>query len=194
MDLTTLARVRTLLALAAGDVEYDAQITDLITTYSADFERCLDRHVLVAARTETYPVKQFARMVNLRGAPVSVTPTSVLYSDTRDFASSTELVVDQDYTIDLETALIDLRISTAFKRGYIQVAYTSGMAATPAAFIAAYPAIAQAADMQVAYHFRRRDVPGGSRVVEGGSSNYFGELDLLDNVKRVLDMYMRRYL
>ncbi len=194
MDLTTLVRVKEMAGLDVTDDQHDAILTRLISAYSADFEKRLDRHTLVAARTEVQRVKQGKRTLSLRAAPASVAPTSVKYSDSRSFTNSTALTENLEYTVDLEQSLIRFLFATSLSVGYAQVIYTGGMAATTAAFVSGYPAIAEACDLQVIYHWRRRDYVNGSRVVEGGSSNYIGELNLLETVERVLDQYARRYV
>jgi hypothetical protein len=194
MDLTTLVRVKAMAGIDVLDEQHDTILNRLISAYSADFEKRLDRHTLVGARTEVHNVRTGKRTLSLRAAPASVAPTSVKYSHSRDFSGSTALTENLEYTVDLEQALIRFLFATSLPVGYAQVIYTGGMAATTAAFISGYPAIAEACDLQVIYHWRRRDYVNGSRVVEGGSSNYIGELNLLKAVERVLDQYMRRYV
>lgn len=194
MELTTLTRVKEMAGIDVTDTSHDDIFDRLIAAYSADFEKRLDRYALVAERTEVTRIKQGRRTLSLRAAPASVAPTSVKYSSTRSFASSTALTENTDYTVDLEQALIRFLFATSFKDGWAQVTYTGGMAATTAAFVSGYPAIAEACDLQIIYHWRRRDYPNGSRVVEGGSSNYIGELNLLESVERVLGQYVRRYV
>lgn len=196
MDLTTLARVKEMAGIGqdTADTSHDAILTRLISAYSADFEKRLDRHVLVGARTEVTRIKHGSRTLSLRAAPASVAPTSVKYHSSRSFTTATALVENTDYTVDLEQAFIRFLFPTTLKDGYAEVQYTGGMAADTAAFVSGFPAIAEACDLQVIYHWRRRDYVNGSRSVEGGSTTYIGELNLLEAVERVLGQYTRRYV
>jgi hypothetical protein len=54
----------------------------------------------------------------------------------------------------------------------LRVRYTGGMAATTAAFIAAFPDVAEAVDLQVAFLWHQRNTIGASSVSgDGGSAN-----------------------
>ena len=195
MDLTTLARVRALLGFDdATDLSPNDLLTLLITSYSDTFERELDRHTLEAARTEIYRVRRQRRTLSLRAAPLTVAPTSIKYSTTKDFSLSTAQTENTDFTVDLELGLIVFLFSPSLKYGWVEIAYTGGMALDTAAFIVAFPAIAIAMDQQVAYHFQRKDNLAGTKVVEGGSTNDFDQLDLLEHSMRAIGHEKRRYL
>lgn len=194
MDLSTLDRVRSLLAYAGSDTSFDTLLQLLVTSYSNVFERELNRHAQTAARTEVYRVRFGRRTLSLRGAPLTANPTSIKYSGVQDWTGTTALQVGTDYVVDLETGLVTFLFSPRIRYGWAQVVYTAGMGANTAAFIAAYPAIAEALDLQVVYHFKRRHTPGGNKVVEGGSTNFFAELGLLENARRVLDQERRHFV
>lgn len=194
MDLTTLARVRSVLAYDVSDTQFDAYLSLLITAYSQVFERELNRPTLTAARTEVYRVRPGRRTLSLRAAPLTAVPTSVKYDATQDFAAASPLTLGVDYLADVAEGLVTFLFSPRIRYGYAQVIYTAGMGADTAAFISAYPSIAEACDMQVVYHFKRRHTPAGNKVVEGGSSNYFSEVGLLENARRILEQHRRHFV
>lgn len=194
MDLTTLTLVKSLMALEVTDDQHDAVLSRLISSYSATFENYLCRPTLIASRTEVHRVKQGQRMVSLYAAPMTASPTSVKVGISRDFTSETALTEDSDYVVDLDRAQIEFLYVIQSKVAYAQVVYTAGMAADTASFIAAYPAIAEACALQVAYHYKRKDFPAGQHVVEGGSTNFVEPLGLLGTVKSALDCYRRAWI
>lgn len=194
MDWTTTTRVKALGGWDAGDTQHDAVLDRLIDSYSQEFERRLDRVVEVAVQTDVRRIKRGKRTLSLRAVPLSAAPTSIKYNDTLDFSVATALVENTDYVVDLTEGLIEFLFAPTMTVGWMQIVYTGGMAADTAAFIAAYPALAEAIDAQVVYHYRRRDYPGGSRTVEGGSTSFESELNILKGVERALLQYRRRYI
>ena len=73
----------------------------------------------------------------------------------------------------------------------MQVTYTGGLATSTANLITAYPDLAQACDLQVAYLHRRRLSAGGNFSVGQSSTQYTGDYDLLVDVQKTLNKYMR---
>lgn len=195
MDLTTLARVKALIGLDSGDDTHDALLGQLIASYSAEFEQYLGRHIEADTRTEIYKLPQTRKSLSLRGAPMWSEPTLMRYSDARNMVGSVTLMLNTDYDVDLEEAQVRFRFTPMLSPGYIEITYEGGMDTTTSNFLSSYPAIAEACDLQCAYHFKRRDQPQGTRTVEAGmgSSLYQGPLDLLDGVRRVLNTWRRRY-
>lgn len=200
LDLTTLARVKTLLGESGASL--DALLSQLISSVSARFEEEMRRHTLRAARTEVYPVKMTRRMLTLKGAPVDpAAAITVKYSDTTDFASSPTLVKNSDYVIEDEMGVIRLittgdafaagKMQRPFMPYYVQVACTSGMATSTANFISAYPEIAQACDIQTAYLFKRKVSPGGDVKVGDSYSQFTRDYGLLDEARSALSKHKR---
>jgi hypothetical protein len=193
VDLTTLARVKVLMEIASTDTSKDVILTRLILAYSAQFEAYLDRHAETKARTEVYFLRRYSRLLSLRGAPCTA-PTSVKYTLDRDFVAATALTSGNDYVVDTDVAMIRFLFSTNLDPGYVEVVYTGGMATNTTNFVAAFPAVAEAADQQIAYHQSRISTPGGSLTVGGEGRTFVGQLDLLEGARRVLDVYRRHYL
>lgn len=200
LDLTTLARVKTLLGEAGAS--QDALLGQLIAAVSARFEEEMRRHTTQAARTEVYPVKMNRRMLTMRGAPVDLTqPFSLKFSDTTNFSGVPTMVRNSDFVVEEEMGILRL-ITTgdAFAQGklqrpfmpyYVQIISTSGMATSTANFITAYPEVAQACDLQVAYLFRRRTSPGGDVKVGDSFAQYTRDYNLLDEVRSAIWKHKR---
>ena len=76
--------------------------------------------------------------------------------------------------------------------GVLRVIYAGGMAADEDAFIAAFPDIADACDMQVIAHYQRRSQLGAQGVsIGGGNVSYTGPLKLLPEVRAILAKHRR---
>ena len=202
MDYTTRARVKTLLGIANADVSQDGLIDQLVTAVSQRFDTEMRRHSQQTARTEVYPVKFTRRLITLKGAPVATSPAPVVkISDTTDFTTATTMVANDDYVIEFDAGVVRLLTQgTPFTAGaagrpvapyYVQVQYTGGFATSTANVISAYPDLAQACDLQVAYQHRRRVSPGGNVTVGDSSTQYTKDYGLLDEVREVLNKYKR---
>ena len=190
MDLTTLARVTSLMKKKAGDASDDALITRLIGKYSQAFEMYLRRKVEVAPRTEVKSVILNQDEIYLEGYPVT-SVTSVKWSDTRDFTAASSLTADNDYILEPESGIIRLRFTFETERSYIQVVYSGGMAANQAAFTTTYPDISEAMDLQIAYHLRRAANPNSNVSVMGANKDYESPLRLLPDALETLNRYSR---
>ncbi len=193
MDLTTSARVKEMLdsgGISVGSA-IDTLITQMISTYSQNVERFLGRHVESTSRTEQYDIEVGQRFFHLPGSPIS-SITSVKAADDRDFASADAIDTD-NYYADLARGSIEFDTSpSAVGPGTLQIIYEGGMAANTAAFIAAYPDVAQACDMQIAYVISRKDQLGAQSIgMQSGSIGWSGPVDMLPEVKRILEPYRR---
>lgn len=203
LDFTTLTRVRRMAGFDDDDVSKDAWLSSLISSVSAEMEGELRRFAKQQAHTEILPLWSVNRVLSLSGSPVLDTPAPVLKAaNDRDFVTSpTTLVRGQDFILENDTGivrmLVELRgITNSAGRvvgpTYIQAVYTGGYATTTANFIASYPDLATAADLQVAYLFKRKDSPGGNVVVGPNSTNYDRGYDWLPSVRRSIDLRKRR--
>lgn len=176
MDLTTTARVAAIIApgqtLSASTT---AALAQLITSVSAAAEVVMDRAAQSSARTEYFTVEPGQRRFSLRAWPVSAV-SSVNYDldnawtgaalDADEFVSPVysptgELVIRyallaREHEVDAPSAL--------------RVIYTGGMAADAAAFIAAFPDVAEAVELQVAHLWHARNAPGMSSVSGDGGN------------------------
>lgn len=193
MDLTTSTRVKALTesgGISAGTAN-DTLIAQLIATHSQNIENYLGRKTLATSRTEQFDVARGQRAFLLSAFPVTEV-TSARDADDRDFASA--LAIDTtDYYLDTARGVIEFDGYQPINgAGTLQVIYTGGMAADTASFVAAYPDVAQACDMQVAYTISRKDQLGAQSIgTQSGSVGWAGPLDLLPEVKRLLEPYRR---
>lgn len=194
--LTTLDRVKRRGAYPDSE-KHDMLLGEVIAEVSDDAETFMARHVRQTSRTEVYRMKLHNHVLALKGAPV-VTVTSVKYSRSRDISNSTALDT-ASYNVNLEEGTIEFRNDMPFSPGYVEVVYEGGMvvAATdddvPAAFIAAFPAVAGALDQEVVERVRRMKNPSGSVMTKsGGMVQQQRDVMLLSDVRRRLNYHKRR--
>jgi len=188
LDLTTTADVKTLLVMSGSS--HDTLIGEMVTDMSRRFGQEMGRSLMAESQTEVFKARQGQRTLGVTAAPMSAL-TSLKVSITKDFSGVTALTSNSDFVIDLAEGEIEFLF--VLDSGYIEAAYTGGMAANTAAFKTAYPDIARACSKQVAYEFERRGRPNSSTTVSGANRTYEDPLGLLADVQRVLDMNRRRY-
>lgn len=126
MRLTTLARVKRLLALST--TQHDAWLNQRIVGVSERVQRCLGRHVLRTSRTEDYDVEPGQTRVFLKGWPVD--SGASFYNDyTREFTGSaiatTAYHVNNDYG-----AVVFDKYALVDGPGVFRATYSGGLAAT----------------------------------------------------------------
>jgi hypothetical protein len=200
LDLTTLARVKTLIGEESN--EQDDLLAQLIRSTSARIEGELGRKAKRQEYTEVYPLSESRHVLLLRAIPVDTDEDMVVKaSASMDFSASTPLVANSGYVLDPQTSLLRFygqfiaprRPGSTQPSGpiYIQVQYTGGMAETTSAFVEAYPEIAEAVDLQVAYLHKRRNSPGGNMTVGSGSTSFESQYGLLSEVKALLAQHRR---
>ena len=195
MNLTTIDRVKALLTGNMG-TSNDALLTRIVEDVSSRFERYMRRQVLKQTNVEDYPIRRGATTLSLKATPVE-SITSIKYvGHPNDFAT-TQAMDDGLYVLETPDAGLirfqaQMTLLTSRLPGYARVTYVGGMATDTTDLIDLFPDLAQAADVQCAEEFRRRNTPGGNVQQDGGGTQYQGQLDLLDSVKRTLDSY-RRY-
>lgn len=192
MDLTTTARVQRLLESGGASVGQHATLLgDLIPAVSARIEEYLGRGAETTSRTEYFDTEPTLFRVVLHAYPVS-SVAQVRYDTLRVYDSSAE-VASSEYAVDTDRGFISFdRYGFVVAARGLKVVYTGGMAATTDAFVAAFPAIAHACDLQVASLIQRRLALGATSVNAGGGSKaWVGGYDLLPEVKAILDLYRR---
>lgn len=199
MELTTLARVKAHLEIASTN--QDVFLGQLIASTSQQIELELARHVQSTRRTEIYPLRAGWRTIAVRGSPIDG-GIAVKASKTRDFTGSDTLVANTDYILEAEVGVVRfMRDFDHFTQGaighpiaptYMQIVYTGGMAADTDSFIAAYPNLASACDMQIRYVYQRKDTLGGDAVIGEAVARFDAPLNLLPAVQRAIDYYKRR--
>lgn len=193
MDFTTAARIQRLLESGgAASGAHTTLLADLIPGVSARLEEYLGRGAKSEARTDYFDAEPGLVRVVLDAFPVA-SLTSVRYDTGRTFAAPSDLPASV-YTLDSARGILTFdRANFVVSPRAIQVAYTGGMAADTNAFITAFPALAHAADLQVASLIQRRLSLGASSVNAGGGSKaWVGGYDLLPEVRSILDLYRRR--
>ena len=196
IDLTTLARVKVHLEgggadpLGGEDQDWDTYLEELIGAYSSQMETYLGRASLAESRTETFDVSPGQRIFILKGYP-NVAITSIRHDYDRAFTGST--ITTADYTLDDDQGLLHIdRYALTPGNQVLRVVYTGGLATTVTAFVGAFPDLAHACDLQVAYHFKRADNLGATAQSFGDQNkSWVGALDWLPTVKATLDRHRR---
>lgn len=158
MDLTTTTRVKARITVDASDVQYDALLSSLIARASAEAERIMNRKAEAISRTAQFDVSVSMRSLSLPAYPVS-SITTIWNDRERDFGNETTIAT-ADYYSDDAAGLVYFEVALAPGPGVLKITYTGGMGASTAAFIAAYPDIAEAIDERVAQLWQRRDEIG----------------------------------
>src|SRR5688572_13101372 len=189
MNLTTITRVKASLG-GISTADHDNMLVNIVESVSARMERYMRRQVLRRTLTETVPLEQYGTTYTLDTAPVTAL-TSVKYvshpSQTDDATAmdATNYVLE-DASVGLVRLTFDAYLNSRRLPGYLVFTYTGGMADDTADFVATYPDIAHAADLQCAHEFLRRNSPGGNASSETSSTAYTGDLELLATVKQTL--------
>lgn len=193
MDLTTTTRVQSLLESGGASVaQHTTLLGDIVSATSARVEEYLGRAAQSASRTEYFDTEPSLFRVVLAAYPVT-TVSLVRYDPTRAWDASSEIAATE-YAVDTDRGFLSFeRYGFAVAARGLKITYTGGMAASTAAFIAAYPALAFAVDLQVASLMQRRLSLGATSTSAGGGSKSFqGGYDLLPEVRATLDLYRRR--
>jgi len=191
--LTTLARFKAFYgSTKSAD---DVAVSALIDRVSVAIERDLGRTIQATGLdvTEVDWLPQWARTVLLRAFPVTEV-SSVKYARTAlDWSAVDALTVGTHYWLDLDRGVVHLDVNTKYDPTWYQVIYKGGLAASTAALIAdtSLCDLEQAAMMQVAYYWERRDKPGGSKTMEGGSVSFDGAIKLLEGVRELISPFKR---
>ena len=170
LDVTSLARVKDALGGVEG-TSRDDFLETLITSVSQGLEDWTGVTLLSAARTEVIDVDPRTDEIYLDVRPVSVlTSVKTRISRQTDWADVTAIDSDS-LTLNATSGRVIVDATLYSGRDAAQVVYTAGFAATTAAFIAAYPALASAADAQIVYEFQRAtQADQGTQSAQGGVS------------------------
>jgi len=170
MNLTTLARVQAVIGDTSATL--DAILNQWIADLSAEVERALGRGTESVARVEHFSPWRGQRIFPLLGYPIaSITHVKEDTSD-RTFtdASSSTLPTDV-YVADSQLGHLVVH-SWELVGGpkSLEVSYVGGMAADTAGFVAAFPDIAGAMDLQVAFWLKRRNTLAESATTVAGAT------------------------
>lgn len=199
MNLTTKERVKALMNVSGTST--DTQIESLIGSVSVTMERYMGRTVQTVTRGVAKVKMTWGEtMVPLTAYPVTAL-TTVRNSPTPDFTGRPYLVAGTDFYLDESAGFLQILSEPEFRTHpetgrpiaptWFEVAYTGGMAADTAAFIAAYADIAGACDLQVRYLIQRQDSLGSSAELGGSVASFEGAYNWLPSVKQVLDYHRR---
>lgn len=175
VDLTTLARVRTLIPQAVTDTTMDATITQFIADVSARIGRYIGWHLLSQARVETYEIRKFQSVLRLDAKPVTA-PTAVKVSGTNlsgaDWTAAGAASAST-YSVNLGGGWLRFYKSQISDPGYVQVSYTGGFGAAASNVISDFPELAQACEIQVKYLLERLASIGGDVTTTSGAGTSF---------------------
>jgi hypothetical protein len=193
MDLSTVARVKTLLGIAPST--YDTELGQILTMVSAQAEAYMDRQADSGGTETQYldTMETGTRTVyQLQAFPVS-SITTIHYDPDLAYGAATLLSSD-DYRVvrNGDVGQFMLLISVAPWPSSLKVVYVGGMAANAGAFVTAFPDIAGAVDAQVAFLFQRRKEFGLEGVSgAGGSISMYSPVTFLPMLRQVLAKYRR---
>lgn len=195
MNLSTVDRVLALTsATGKATDETRAEVAAVLATVSGAVERYLDRLALRTARTEYHDVEVGQRRFALRAYPVT-TLTSVAFDPEQ--AWTTTITATSDYLSPLYdgAGVLVVRYDLAPcvpAPGSLKVVYTGGMATDTDSFVAAYPDLAGAVDVQTSHEWQRRNALGVSSVsYPDGTTASLSLERWVPSVKQVLDYYRR---
>jgi len=202
LEITTVTLVNAWKGWTSDEGVRDAWLGVAIKSISARVEQALRRPLLSEARTEHFTIaKNDDQVFRLLGTPVNSSATFEVWSDSdRDFTSDTKIDAT-DYHVDDNTGL--LVVDEAYlDRGFkvIKVTYTGGMATEGSGFRTAYPDIAEAVNMQVAFDYEGRNRlgqvsntgPDGSISVYDNSPDDIGPGGFLETLKEAIRRHRRR--
>lgn len=190
IDITRASSVKVFLEIASADTQYDAWITQAIKSVSKRFEAYLGRGISRISRTEYMDVAPGQMAFKFSSWPVTVVD-SVRNDSLSDFGSGTEIDVNLRTIFGGEGFMFMKNIVPQSGPVAMRVTYTGGMAADTTSFMAAYPDISEAADMQVGFLDKRRRSIETSSASSGGATVDFTDVELLPEVKDRLDRYRR---
>jgi hypothetical protein len=202
LEITTVTLVNAWKGWTSDEGVRDAWLGVAIKSISARVEQALRRPLLSEARTEHFTIaKNDDQVFRLLGTPVNSSATFEVWSDSdRDFTSDTKIDAT-DYHVDDNTGL-SVVAEAYLDRGFkvIKVSYTGGMATEGTGFRTAYPDIAEAVNMQVAFDYEGRNRlgqvsntgPDGSISVYDNSPDDIGPGGFLETLKEAIRRHRRR--
>ncbi len=184
--------------LGISDSDYDDMIAAIIAGLTGRFDAFCGRTLLQTAADVTEYYTGGSPYLQLNRYPL-IAVTSIKEAWDRDFDNATALTADDDYwqMNGGKNGIIHRNLSRwPIRPDSIQVIYRGGFAAAgdePGTGESTLPAeIREAAIMQAAFVFKRRDDIGLSGVAfEGGSITKFQPMKLLPDVEDVLKQYRR---
>lgn len=193
--LTTLDLVRAALidesVSSVGDHALgDDALYVFIDEVSAEITEFLGWHTKRAERTETYRLRQFAKMLTLDGPDPVVTEVKIAATP-RDFAAATAETLDDDVVVARgQSAIFIERGLSRFER-YAQVTYTGGYF-TSSSDAGNHVWLSSAASKQVVYRIQRAPTLGGNITQgDGGGTQFDAGYRMLPSVLNSLRLHRR---
>lgn len=186
IDVTRFQDVKKYAGNSSTWDDEDNLIDQLINVVSNLFEKYLDRTLLTGSQTEYFDVYPGQDVFYLKAWPVSAVSS---VTNDLDWTASTEVDSSLYKLFDSRRLVFQSPDIITNGRRALCVSYTGGMAATTDAFVAAYPDISGAANMQV-WHWRNRVGEEDATAVNiggGQSLTIAPPADLLPAVKRILN-------
>ena len=194
--LCTLADIRIRLGLETGDTDDDQMLYSIIKGVSAAFDTYCNRTFILNSSAATEYYSGGRQKLYLPRYPI-LSITSVTESVDWDWDNETALTADDDYHAMTDRGALH-RVGTLWLSGAetVRVVYTGGYVAaggTAGTGETALPDdIQEAALLQSMFTYKRRDDLGLAGVsAMGGSISKFSAIELLPEVKAILNKYRR---
>lgn len=192
VDLSTVARIKTLSGGAWTESANDGMISAVIAEVSAQFVEVLGVHTLRAARTEVYEVRKFHKQVTLDAKEVAVPVVATMSSVPANLATAVAMTEGRDYRVLAPAGVIRLLGDQPWDPGFIQVAYTGGFFTDTGELGTKHHWLVSAAENQIIHRLQRRDTLGGNVQGPGGEgTSFIAGYDLLPSVAKTLMMHRR---
>jgi len=193
MDLVRLEAPKGILQIDQLETKYDALLEQFVVQVSGEVETFLNRTVqAVTNKIEVLDVADGQYNFSLSAFPV--TTVANVWNDTERVFGSGTIVAASSYYLNTATGWLFVDKVTPFPgRGVLKVQYTGGMAADTDVFADAFPDLAGAVAMEVAYRYQRKTALGlVAATVQGGSVAFPVRGQFLGLVESIL-LSHRRY-
>lgn len=187
MNITTKANIKAL--IGKDDAADDVILTAIALAVSIRCENYMERLVETAARTEYFDIAEEQRLFLVKAFPVSACQVWNDY----DRSWSTELDSSVfTFLGDWGEVIVDQYTLVAGAKR-LKITYTGGMAATQSAIETAFPDLEMAARIQGAFLWEKRQKLGiGAESFAGGSMRFQTKLQLIPEVKQILNNFRRQ--
>lgn len=200
MSVCTSADIKDRLGIPTDNTENDTTIATIVSAMAALFDTYTNRSLIVTAQavTEHFCSNNGSQWLQLPRYPV-VSITTIKEAIDYDFANVAALIANSDYRLSrsgIDGLLYRLYAAWPSVPDSVQVVYRGGYTAaggTPGTGEIALPAdLREAAILQGTFTFKRRmDIGLSGQSFDGGSINKFSEMNLLPQVREILDLYKR---
>lgn len=192
MDLTTLARVKTL--MGKDTTAEDAAIDQTIAGVSRAAETFMRREAEIVARTEIHSAYCGQRSILLRAWGAPTLSVSSLWNDVDRTFATTDVLPSTDYFVDAKHGRVVMDTPLVQGIGSVKVVYTGGMGVNVSDMIAnGFEDIVHAVETQVVFMLKRRANPEVAAVTDpGGNVSFAQQIDFLPYVRKALKEHRRK--